>query len=216
LPLRRPVREVCDPPGSSLDHSELNLPVIAIDNSPIRLALARHNAAIYGVVDRIDFVLADFVQFAKVLASSPSRRSIDVVFLSPPWGGINYQTFSSSESTLGMDGSLAVAVNGSQVASKEHGAETTHLQPNEYGLANLKPIHGKELVAIARQITPNVAIFLPRNQNLREVADLVTLDSEDTSSQEKVEVEEEWMGSKLKALTCYLGGLVEGQGHLWP
>jgi trimethylguanosine synthase len=190
--------------------------VIAIDNSPIRLALARHNAAIYGVVDRIDFVLADFVQFAKVLASSPSRRSIDVVFLSPPWGGIDYQTFSSPEATLSMDSSLTVAVNGSSAASKEHDGEITHLQPNEYGLANLKPIHGKELVALARQITPNVAIFLPRNQNLREVADLVRSDSEDASSQEKVEVEEEWMGTKLKALTCYLGGLVEGQEHLWP
>jgi len=44
----------------------------------------------------------------------------------------------------------------------------------------------------------------------------VASDSNDASSQEKVEVEEEWMGTKLKALTCYLGGLVEGQGHLWP
>jgi trimethylguanosine synthase len=30
-----------------------------------------------------------------------------------------------------------------------------------------------------------------------------------------IEVEEEWMGSKLKALTCYFGGLVAGQEHLF-
>jgi len=191
--------------------------VIAIDNSPVKLALARHNAAIYGVADRIDFILADFVQFAKALASSPSpRQGIDVVFLSPPWGGIDYQSFSSSKSTQDADGSLAFAANGNLAASKGQDTETTHLQSNEYGLANLKPLHGKDLFALARQITPNVAFFLPRNQNLREVSELVTSDSEIASGQEKIEVEEEWMGSKLKALTCYFGGLVEGQGHLWP
>jgi trimethylguanosine synthase len=30
-----------------------------------------------------------------------------------------------------------------------------------------------------------------------------------------IEVEEEWMGSKLKALTCYFGGLVAGQEHVF-
>ena len=30
-----------------------------------------------------------------------------------------------------------------------------------------------------------------------------------------VEIEEEWMGEKLKALTCYFGGLPRGQEHLF-
>jgi trimethylguanosine synthase len=42
---------------------------------------------------------------------------------------------------------------------------------------------------------------------LSEIAEL--------AGDEKVEVEEEWTGSKLKALTCYYGGLAEGQGHLF-
>jgi 23S rRNA G2445 N2-methylase RlmL len=58
--------------------------VIAIDNDETRLMLARHNALHLGVADRIEFILADFVDFAR------SRRDvsdlIDVVFLSPPWG----------------------------------------------------------------------------------------------------------------------------------
>ena len=34
--------------------------VIAIDIDPVKLACARHNAEIYGVVDRIDFILGDY------------------------------------------------------------------------------------------------------------------------------------------------------------
>ena len=38
---------------------------------------------------------------------------------------------------------------------------------------------------------------------------------EDGEEVEMVEVEEEWMGSKLKALTCYFGGLTAGQEALF-
>ena len=57
--------------------------VIAIDLDADRLALARHNAQVYGVADRIEFVHGDF------LALAPRLRA-DVVFLSPPWGGPEY------------------------------------------------------------------------------------------------------------------------------
>jgi trimethylguanosine synthase len=40
-------------------------------------------------------------------------------------------------------------------------------------------------------------------------------DFEVTPELERVEVKEEWMGIKLKALTCYFGGLVTGQEHLF-
>jgi trimethylguanosine synthase len=60
--------------------------VIAIDNHPIRLRLARHNALQLGVADRIEFVLGDFVTYAKSLANRGIGEEIDVVFLSPPWG----------------------------------------------------------------------------------------------------------------------------------
>lgn len=58
-------------------------PVIAIDIDPLRLALAKHNAEVYGVAQRIDFIQGDFLQLA------PHLRG-DVVFLSPPWGGPEY------------------------------------------------------------------------------------------------------------------------------
>ena len=36
--------------------------VIAIDIDPVKIACARHNAEIYGVADRIEFILGDFFQ----------------------------------------------------------------------------------------------------------------------------------------------------------
>lgn len=57
--------------------------VIAIDIDAEKIALARHNAAVYGVEDRIEFIIGDFLEVAPTLKA-------DVVFLSPPWGGPNY------------------------------------------------------------------------------------------------------------------------------
>lgn len=62
--------------------------VIAIDNNPIRLRLARHNALHLGVADRIEFVLGDFVSYAESMSRRRGGKGeeVDVVFLSPPWG----------------------------------------------------------------------------------------------------------------------------------
>ncbi|KAJ2481569.1 Trimethylguanosine synthase [Coemansia sp. RSA 2131] len=57
--------------------------VIAIDIDPVRLEMARHNAQVYGVADRIEFILGDFYELAPMLKA-------DVVYLSPPWGGVSY------------------------------------------------------------------------------------------------------------------------------
>jgi len=216
--------------------------VIALDTSPVRLALARHNAALYGVADRIEFILADFLSFADRLAQLQERRNpqsavnetsdgtlipslsrkIDVVFLSPPWGGPSYLTDQSD----------------AEKDAAAQGDTNSQIAP-EYSLASIRPVHGKELFQIARRLTKNIAYFLPRNVNLHEVADLLQvnvlskegdsagndesegratmLDGKGETAKEKnddkdmVEVEEEWMGSKLKALTCYFGGLVAGQ-----
>ncbi|KAG5455558.1 MAG: RNA cap guanine-N2 methyltransferase-domain-containing protein [Olpidium bornovanus] len=56
--------------------------VIAIDNDEHRLVCARHNAKVYGVEDRIQFMHADYMQVAR-----DGGLKADVIFLSPPWGG---------------------------------------------------------------------------------------------------------------------------------
>lgn len=53
---------------------------------PTKIALAKHNAAVYGVQDRIEFIVGDFLQIAPTLKA-------DVVFLSPPWGGPEYTNY---------------------------------------------------------------------------------------------------------------------------
>lgn len=62
--------------------------VIAIDIDPVKIEMARNNAKIYGVEDRIEFIVGDFLQLA------PNLKA-DVVFMSPPWGGPSYLRGSS-------------------------------------------------------------------------------------------------------------------------
>ena len=123
------------------------------------------------------------------------HRLIDVVFLSPPWGGPSYIDGSPKKSTG---------------ASEDLEADSSP----DYSLESIKPIPGPELFHLSRQITRNIAFLVPRTTNLNEISDLLPKGAENDVT-EKVEVEEEYMGNKLKALTCYFGGLVSGQEALF-
>ena len=46
--------------------------------------MARNNAQIYGVEDRIEFIVGDTLKILPMLTSA------EVIFLSPPWGGPGY------------------------------------------------------------------------------------------------------------------------------
>ena len=59
--------------------------VIAIDIDPVKLAIAKHNASVYGVASKIEYILGDFTQLLPHIEA-------DCVFLSPPWGGPGYNT----------------------------------------------------------------------------------------------------------------------------
>lgn len=170
----------------------IGLAVIAIDISPIRLACARANAKVYGVEDRITFIQADFTEWARARAAKADAQ-IDVVFLSPPWGGIDYQ-----DDTDDPDASILPAPPTPGGAAPAQPPKSGYAS---YPLSRLAPLHGKELFDLSRKLTKNVAYFLPRNLNVAEAARLAP-------AGEKVEVEEAWMGSKLKALTVYYGDLV--------
>ncbi|EIW75329.1 Tgs1 protein [Coniophora puteana RWD-64-598 SS2] len=193
----------CGVGGNAIAFAKTCERVIALDTSPVRLALARHNAQIYGVADRIEFILADYISFAESYlsrASGNGKRDIDIVFLSPPWGGISYLT-------------------NPQDSPDSDESDVSLVRHPEYSLASVKPIHGADLFHLTRRITPNVAYFLPRHTSLDELSALLpssdATSGGDDSQQEILEIEEEWMGSKLKALTCYFGGLAAGQEHLF-
>lgn len=152
------------------------------------------------MADRIDFILTDYLTFIRSYLSLPSGsvRKIDVIFLSPPWGGPSYLSGLPAETAL-------------SVAEPLHVSTPADTHP-EYSLASIRPIHGAKLFELSRQVTCNIAYFLPRNTNLEELS---TLLGQDGASGETIEIEEEWMGAKLKALTCYFGGLAAGQEHLF-
>ncbi|MED6239620.1 Trimethylguanosine synthase, partial [Ataeniobius toweri] len=73
----------CGVGGNAIQFALTGKRVLAIDIDADRLDMARHNAVVYNIVDRIDFLQGDFLQLA------PTLRG-DVVFLSPPWGGPDY------------------------------------------------------------------------------------------------------------------------------
>jgi len=64
--------------------------IIAIELDASVLACAQHNAAIYGVFDKITWIHNDCFSF--ILKSSDIDHSKTVIFASPPWGGPGYRT----------------------------------------------------------------------------------------------------------------------------
>lgn len=100
----------------------------------------------YGVADRIEFILCDFVTFASSLSSSSTGskplNGIDTIFLSPPWGGIEYLSFGAGGNADGRAG--------------ENAAEGTPAKPISYPLSAVQPLHGKELFELARSITDDI------------------------------------------------------------
>ncbi|GFT13200.1 trimethylguanosine synthase [Nephila pilipes] len=73
----------CGAGGNSIQFAYTCHHVIAIDIDPKKIELAKNNAKVYGVDERIDFIVGDFFNIAP-------RLKADVVFLSPPWGGPSY------------------------------------------------------------------------------------------------------------------------------
>ncbi|CAN6214754.1 unnamed protein product [Urochloa humidicola] len=69
--------------GNSIQFAARGCYVVAVEIDPRKVELAAHNARVYGVEDRIEFVVGDFFCLA------PSLKA-DFVFLSPPWGGPSY------------------------------------------------------------------------------------------------------------------------------
>jgi len=69
--------------GSAIGFARTGKNVIAIDASKPRLEMAKHNASLFGVSERIRFLHGDCMKLL------PSIKP-DTIFLDPPWGGIDY------------------------------------------------------------------------------------------------------------------------------
>uniref|UniRef100_A0A1J3D497 Trimethylguanosine synthase n=1 Tax=Noccaea caerulescens TaxID=107243 RepID=A0A1J3D497_NOCCA len=143
--------------GNAIQFASRNHCVIAIDLDPKKLELAQHNASIYGVADKIDFVMGDFFDLAHNLKAG-------TVFLSPPWGGPDY------------------------VKASTYDMKTM-----------LRPRDGDALFKAAMNIASRIIMFLPRNVDVNQLAELAL----STSPPWSLEVEKNYLNGKLKAITAY-------------
>jgi trimethylguanosine synthase len=73
----------CGAGGSAIGFARAGKRVMAIELNGERLEMARYNAALFGVADRITFMHGDSLQLLPTLKA-------DTVFLAPPWGGPDY------------------------------------------------------------------------------------------------------------------------------
>ncbi|KAL9263325.1 Trimethylguanosine synthase-like protein [Drosera capensis] len=142
--------------GNAIQFARKNKHIIAIDIDPQKIEYARHNASIYGVEDRIDFITGDSFELA-------SKFKADVVFLSPPWGGPGYS------------------------------------KSKPYDITMLKPHDGRYLFNTFKNITSKIVMFLPRNVDINQLAELAL----SVSSPWLLEVEKNFLNGKLKAITAY-------------
>lgn len=71
----------CGSGGNAIGFARAGCRVLAIERDPSRLNDARHNAKIYGVAEKIEFVLGDALALAAAKASAET-----LLFLDPPWG----------------------------------------------------------------------------------------------------------------------------------
>ena len=69
--------------GNAIGFARAGKAVVAIESNPSRIEMAKHNARVYGVADRITFVLGD--------ALDHLRGRGGAVYLDPPWGGPDYK-----------------------------------------------------------------------------------------------------------------------------
>jgi hypothetical protein len=65
--------------GNAIGFARAGCQVTAIELDEGRLAMARHNAGVYEVADRIEFIAGDALRIL------PGRKA-DLLFLDPPWG----------------------------------------------------------------------------------------------------------------------------------
>jgi len=149
----------CGVGGNAIQFALTCTRVIAVDIDREKVAMARHNAKVYGVEDKIDFIVGDF--FSVV----PSLKA-DAIFLSPPWGGPEYVNQDVFDLKL-MGGMM----------------------------------DGFSVFSTAKQVTENIAYFVPKNTNVDQLASLAGKGG-------KVEVEQNLLNRKTKTLTAYYGNLM--------
>jgi trimethylguanosine synthase len=154
----------CGAGGNTIKFASYFDSVIANDIDFVKLQCAQHNAhnvyELRSTKSDISFIMQDFFQLHCSL-----NRQVDVVFLSPPWGGTSY-------------------------------ASTREADISEMPLDCFRIY----LYCLRQLKCPNVVFFLPRNTKIEQLIYMAGPGG-------RVEIEQNWLGSKMVAITAYYGNL---------
>lgn len=147
LPDARKILDVCcGGGGNAIQFAHYFPSVGAVDIQPNNLQCTIHNAAIYGVLDRIWTHLGDWNELSDLengtdwipygIKMEKKREMFDFVFCSPPWGGPLYK------------------------------------KSGEFDLQQMKPFNLETLCGQMRQFSNNFGFLLPRQLNLDQIRDV--------------------------------------------
>ena len=178
----------CGVGGNSIQFAYTCERVISIDIDPEKIRMARENARIYGVEDRIEFIVGDYFHVV------PKLRAVDVVFLSPPWGGPKYIEVHA----LHMDHDELYNCFLQQFLYIIH---RLYVQEEVFDIQTMMPVDGFRVFEIARKLTKDVAYYVPRNVNGKHMMSLA-------GPGEHCELQPAVIRNRIKAVTGYYGSLV--------
>ncbi|KAI9775729.1 MAG: Trimethylguanosine synthase [Geoglossum umbratile] len=109
--------------------------IIAIEKDPLAITCGKHNAEIYGVGDKIQWIEGDCFE---VLQNETyfffEFGNKCVVFASPPWGGPGYRS------------------------------------DEIFDLSTMQPYSVNAIYEAAVKVSPDIALYLPRTSDLRQLA----------------------------------------------
>ena len=120
--------------------------MFAIEQNPQVLACAKHNAVVYGVQDQISWFEGDCLEIIK--NELAEMGELGVIFASPPWGGEYYQFELINELICSGPGYRTDTV---------------------FDLSKMQPYDLSDLLLPFQQLTSNVALYLPRTSDLRQL-----------------------------------------------
>lgn len=80
----------CGVGGNTIQYARHFGHVVSIDNNEERLKMAKHNAKVYEVDSYMSFIVGDYWDMTESFAHATPTAVIDLIYLSPPWGGPNY------------------------------------------------------------------------------------------------------------------------------
>ena len=129
--------------------------VYAIEKDSAAIECAKHNAQIYGVQDKISWYEGDC--FDILLNDLADLGEHSIVFASPPWGGRMLSPINPYQKIL-------------IVAGPGYRSDAV------FNLAKMQPYSLIDLLDLFHQVTQDVAIYLPRTSDMRQLVSQMTQD----------------------------------------